>query len=247
MNKSTLSIIFLVSVFSNIEAQEKPLYTTLNDHIPQIGNEMTLYLGDQMMVQRNGQYKECFIPKTNLQVGWRGENYEFIANKPVCKKQKDNLYFYPNYILMTNCRGANETVGTCPYLLGLGKPIDLIEHESDYEIKIGHPRNNTEERVKFHKKFTISGLGKENINHQTWFLHTENSFQQTIEYAGKSGSTLKFIYSEFKDNLSRDAFTREFTIDTDEGNVGAYKGAIFEVIEATNSSIKFKVIRHFQS
>ena len=90
-------------------------------------------------------------------------------------------------------------------------------------------------------------MDKENINHQTRFLHTENSFQQTIEYAGKSGSTLKFIYSEFIYGFARDAFTREFTIDTDEGNIGAYKGAVFEVIEATNSSIKFKVIRHFKS
>ena len=135
----------------------------------------------------------------------------------------------------------------CPYLLGLGKPIDLIEYESSYEIKIGFPRNNSEKKVKFNKNFIISGLDKENINHQTWFLHTENSFQQTIEYAGKSGSTLKFIYSEFIYGFARDAFTREFTIDTDEGNIGAYKGAVFEVIEATNSSIKFKVIRHFKS
>ena len=90
MKKYSFTLLFLIA-FIEIQAQEKPLYTTLNDHIPQIGNEMTLYLGDQMMVQRNGQYKECFIPKTKLQVGWRGENYEFIPNKPVCKKQKDSL------------------------------------------------------------------------------------------------------------------------------------------------------------
>ena len=246
MKKYLFTLLFLIA-FIEIQAQEKPLYTTLDDHIPQIGNEITLYLGDQMMVQRNGQYKECFIPKTKLQVGWRGEDYEFIPNKPVCKKQKDSLYFYPNYTLMINCRGSNATAGTCPYLIGLGKPIDLIEYESSYEIKIGFPRNNTEKKVKFNKNFIISGLDKVNIYHQTWFLHTENSFQQTIEYAGKSGSTLKFIYSEFIHGFARDAFTREFTIDTDEGNIGAYKGAVFEVIEATNSSIKFKVIRHFKS
>jgi len=62
MKKYLFTLLFLIA-FIEIQAQEKPLYTTLDDHIPQIGNEMTLYLGDQMMVQRNGQYKECFIPK----------------------------------------------------------------------------------------------------------------------------------------------------------------------------------------
>jgi hypothetical protein len=245
--KKYLLITLFLSMFAEIQAQEKPLYETVSDNIPKIGDEVSLYMGDQMMIQRSGQYKECFIPDTNLKIGWRGENYEFKANEPVCKKQKESLYYYPNYILMTNCRGTNATVGTCPYFIGLGSPIDLVESESSYQIKIGHPRNATEKKVRFNKNFTKSDLSKDQINHQIWFLHSENSFQQTIEYAGKSGSTLKFIYSEFKNDFARDAFTREFTIDTDEGNIGAYKGAVFEVIEATNASIRFKVIRHFQS
>ena len=75
-----------------------------------------------------------------------------------------------------------------------------------------------------------------------------------MEYSGKSGSVLKFIYSESKEikdtsvgtlNLSRFPFTREFQVDLNEGNVGAYKGAVFEVLEATNANIKYKIIRHF--
>ena len=247
MNKFTLSIIFLVSVFSNIEAQEAPLYTTLNDHIPKIGNEIALYLGDQMMVQRNGQYKECFTPKNSHKVldNWGG-GYEFLANSPVCKDSIEGLFFYTNYTLMLNCRGV-ETLGTCGDYIGKARPVDLVEKGSSYEIRIGHSRRKNEKKVKFDKKFIIKDINKDNIQLENRFFYTVNSFQQTIEYAGKSGSTLKFIYSEFNNNLSRDAFTREFTIDLDEGNVGAYKGAIFEVIEATNFSIKFKVIRHFQS
>jgi len=46
--------------------------------------------------------------------------------------------------------------------------------------------------------------------------------------------------------IARQAFTRDFEIDLDEGNVAAYKGAILEIQEATNVGITYKVIRGFQ-
>ena len=76
-------------------------------------------------------------------------------------------------------------------------------------------------------------------------IEVESSMQRTIEYAGKNGNIVKFIYSEFKDDMARDAFTREFSIDLSEDNAGAYKGAVFEIIKATNSTIEYKVIRNF--
>jgi hypothetical protein len=100
-----------------------------------------------------------------------------------------------------------------------------------------------------------------NLGNSTWNLSEEefnNSFEETskvieveagmqrsIEYAGKNGNIVKFIYSEFKDGMARDAFTREFTIDLSGDSVAAYKGAVFEVIKATNSTIEYKVIRNF--
>ena len=69
--------------------------------------------------------------------------------------------------------------------------------------------------------------------------------QQSIEYAGRVGDTVTFIYSEFMGGMARDAFTREFRFDLSEGNVGAFKGAVFEVLDATNATITYKIIRHF--
>ena len=76
-------------------------------------------------------------------------------------------------------------------------------------------------------------------------IEVEAGMQRTIEYAGINGNLVKFIYSEFKDGMARDAFTREFTIDLSGDSVAAYKGAVFEVIKATNSTIEYKVIRNF--
>ena len=78
-------------------------------------------------------------------------------------------------------------------------------------------------------------------------VETSSKMQRTIEYAGIQGDMVKFIYAEYMDNMARDAFTREFTIDLSVDNVAAYKGAVFEVIKATNSMIKYKVIRNFPS
>jgi hypothetical protein len=72
-----------------------------------------------------------------------------------------------------------------------------------------------------------------------------NSFQQSVEYNGKAGDTLKFTYREYSSNMVRAPFTTEFTIDLKEGSTVGYKGAKLEVIKATNTSIDYKVLSNF--
>jgi hypothetical protein len=84
-----------------------------------------------------------------------------------------------------------------------------------------------------------------NFKESKSYVYEDNKLQRTIEYSGKSGDVLRFLYSEYKYGMAREAFTREFQIDLNEGSVGAYKGVLFEVIDATNTSIKYKVIRNF--
>ena len=79
-----------------------------------------------------------------------------------------------------------------------------------------------------------------------YFIYTENTFQQSIEYAGRDEDNLKFTYSEFTDGFARQAFTREFQIDYAKGDVAAYKGAIIKIHDATNVNIVYEVIRNFQ-
>jgi hypothetical protein len=78
------------------------------------------------------------------------------------------------------------------------------------------------------------------------FAWRPNKVQKYIEYNGKSGDTLKFTYREFtQGGMARDAFRADFTMDLNEGNTMGYKGARFEVIKATNSSISYKIIKPF--
>ena len=93
------------------------------------------------------------------------------------------------------------------------------------------------------QKFTSSEL---NVSDR-YFSISSNTFQQSIEYAGKTGSKLNFTYTEFQKGYARDAFTRNFEIDLDEGDVAAFKGAIIKIHSATNVSIIYEVMRNFQS
>jgi len=68
--------------------------------------------------------------------------------------------------------------------------------------------------------------------------------QRQIVYLGKSDSVLKFQYSEFTNNTVP-MISFDFTIDISDGNIASFKGAVFEVIEATSSTLQYKVIRHF--
>ena len=80
-----------------------------------------------------------------------------------------------------------------------------------------------------------------------YFVYSENTFQQSIEYTGKTGDKLNFTYAETYRDLARAPFTRNFEIDLSEGDVAAFKGAIIKIHKATNVSIIYSVIRNFQS
>ena len=123
-------------------------------------------------------------------------------------------------------------------LTGRVKSVSVKPSNDGFDITANHSQGSS----------TLN-LSEEEFNNSfeetSKVILVESSMQRTIEYAGINGNSVKFIYSEFKDGMARDAFTREFTIDLSGDSVAAYKGAVFEVLKATNSTIEYKVIRNF--
>lgn len=74
---------------------------------------------------------------------------------------------------------------------------------------------------------------------------SDDSFQQTLIYSGKLGNKIKIGYREFSNNQARPAFNNDVEYDLSESGVIGYKGARLEIIEATNESIKYRVIQNF--
>lgn len=73
----------------------------------------------------------------------------------------------------------------------------------------------------------------------------DNSFQQTLIYSGKVGTKINIGYREFSSNTARPAFNNDVEYDLSESKTIGYKGALLEVINATNQDITYKVIRNF--
>ena len=61
-----------------------------------------------------------------------------------------------------------------------------------------------------------------------------------------SQNTVTLVYREFKDSFARPAFTQELKYDLSQDRVIGYKGARFEVVNAGNTEITYKVISPLQ-
>lgn len=76
---------------------------------------------------------------------------------------------------------------------------------------------------------------------------TERTFQQTLIYSGKIGNKINVGYREFTSDIARMAFNNNVEYDLSESKTIGYKGAEIEVIEATNRSIKYRLIQNFNT
>jgi len=76
-------------------------------------------------------------------------------------------------------------------------------------------------------------------------IESSSNFQQTLIYTGKENNIIKMTYREYSGNLARPAFTIDITYDLNESKIIAFREAKLEIIEATNTSIKYKVINNF--
>ena len=95
--------------------------------------------------------------------------------------------------------------------------------------------------IYFNKLCHFKNVGeKRNIT-----VASDNSFQQTLIYSGKVGSKINIGYREFSSNVARPAFNNDVEYDLNESKTIGYKGALLEVIDANNQSIKYKVLKNF--
>ncbi len=190
-----------------------------------------------------------------------GELQQKTLGEPMIVKM--DLYFYPGFIAETNYTPPNyigfqlPTINRasrwrCPQKLkngnyrckptagwgvirGLGSPMDstrynlVISPSGQFIGYVVDPWNTATPYAEQPKIFRLTEIAQ------------PGSFKQELIYNGKSKDTLKITYREFKDNLARSAFTQDLTYDMTESNEIGFRGMIIEVVEATNSFIKFIV------
>ena len=222
MKKLILFMLMPILAFT----QDVPLFEEFTYNKPDIRVKQEVYLGDKMLEQAKGSYKPCIIPTVTKLVQKRMWSVEYRANEALCKNKKKDRDYQPQY---DNMRQQGASYRFPIRMTGKGNNITL--KYCSVGLCAAKQKFNSSEITVSDRFFTVS----------------PNTFQQSIEYAGKTGSKLNFTYSEFQQGFARDAFTRNFEIDLDEGDVAAFKGAIIKIHSATNVSIIYEVMRNFQS
>lgn len=70
-------------------------------------------------------------------------------------------------------------------------------------------------------------------------------FKQEFIYNGRIGNALKFIYREYINDYSRPAFTQDLQYDLSESEIIGFRGLRIQIIDASNTKIKYKVLNYF--
>jgi hypothetical protein len=69
------------------------------------------------------------------------------------------------------------------------------------------------------------------------------SFKKELVYTGVSQKVVSILYREFNEDMARPAFSQDLKYDLSESNIVGYRGARFEIINATNQGLTYKTLK----
>lgn len=214
-----LIVIFSLSIVG-CTSRSGPIIRYQSISIPDINQVKTVSLGESLLTQAEG-----FMGYNRIKLGPAFGVYSKIDSGIYCQLNKNsNLYYSAD-----------------PQAVTFTSPNGQIH---GYNNKVGYDRND---------KRICPGGGKPCYNSSEISIIelgsgtclTNKSFQRTIEYSGKNGNVLSFVYREFSNNMIRSPYTTNFTIDLSEGNSLTYKGAEIKIENATNNKITYKLLKNF--
>lgn len=193
---------------------------------PPLDSVNTVGVGEQMLVQGRFVEREALQLDRELRVGAIG-TYTFTPGHYVRVGGTDAVAFYN--------QSPAQGSGTVQQGL-LADPFQVIEFTTATQqlcaVTIFNLKTCTSAPEA--RTITVSSLG-------------DNSFQQTLIYSGRVGEKVNVGYREFSSNMARPAFNNDVEYDLSESRVIGYRGAELEIIEATNRSITYRVIRNFNA
>lgn len=75
---------------------------------------------------------------------------------------------------------------------------------------------------------------------------SNSRFQQTLIFNGINGNQIKIGYREYSSDLARPAFNNDIEYDLEQSPIIGYKSAKLEIIDASNTTITYRVIENFK-
>jgi cysteine-rich repeat protein len=77
---------------------------------------------------------------------------------------------------------------------------------------------------------------------QTTTENTDESFQKELVYVGLTGSTIRFLYREYRNDMARPAFSQDPVYDLSQSKLITFQNYKIRILEASNDFVKFVVI-----
>ena len=211
-----LSVVASTGFFSI--SSDTELYKILTLQTPSVNEDVEAYLGDNIVVTQTGAWKECITPVQTYYAKESGRSMLYKEKEPLCKLSPKDKAYFPSYD---------------NYTFYGPKPIPVT----------WKPKKNKSKLCAENGWACAKKLPENAVIEEYSFVPTEP--MKSIEYAGKKANVLSFIFS-IKDPVKNETKTRDIDLDLSEGNILAYKGLLIEVIESTNMSIKYKILRSFK-
>jgi len=223
MNKKLLfSLTLLLTACSSVKYNYTPESTAFS--IPELGVEVLLGLGEPLLDQGKATKRDVIyiIQETSLAA------YKEKPGK-LLKVGSDQSY---DYFSQDTHTGYSIYEG-------------LLISTPSMTASLRYNKNNGEYCIL--RPTDIDICGEINTRNETDKVITNDSFRRTLIYSGRVGNKLKISYREFSNNMARSAFSSEVEYDLGESSIIGYAGARIKVISATNTEIKYEVIKNFNT
>lgn len=219
-----LSCMLLLTGCATPSINYQPL--TIDVSEPPLNAVVTKHVGDEML--RQGKYREHDALQVEMQL------------KPVW-----SYTVYPGYFLKI----GQDQVGDFYRIGGAGEESGYVEKSAladPYKSLLVKKDSGVLCVV---TAFNVAACGSSTAGFQKIKkpIVSQDTIQRTLIYSGKVGNKINISYREFSGNTARPAFSNNVEYDISESKQIGYKGALVEVIEATNRSIQFKVISNFNA
>ena len=229
--KVVISVVFLVLtsfVSGNPLGKDAGSSNPKNFQDPEIGVTSKASLGQNMISQAYGWLVDCITPKETKTIVIRGLQLveaEIKSNIRICGEAGGGNSFVPTYKLT-----SNDTINT-----RYGNVLVEVKNEDE-----------TSELCMAYNLGVCVTYAESKLERSKAFKTKADSLQQSITYMGRDGGILKFLYVESKNDIQRPEFNRDFLVDLTETPILSVKGAQVEIIEATDTDIKYRVIKYFE-
>lgn len=217
----------------------EPLYSRQIQQ-PEVQTEAEVEVGTSMIsVVRADVYPVALRLKADINYVGAGETAGLNAHIP---KGKLPVGFSNATAILYDASAATASVGKrssgdLPVSIGLTrdplKPPRIVVTKPASLMKAGVTYSDN-----------LVGIEFDQLN---CVAHREARFRRELVFSGVSKGTVSLLYREYQDDLARPAFSQELSYDLAEGDEIGFRGARFKVLKATNTSIRYVVLKPLSS